>query len=140
MTNTNPRQRDMEAIGKDGCYFLSIIFLAESILCQPIDAIQTYYHAINQGWMTGDCFMTRPDALLDYLTGSRFSIRKEGPNYEPQTGELIILRYERKEGMRTWAHFVVGDRDRKVIYDPLGSSFTVSMGYLASMRVFRELS
>ena len=140
MSNYHPRQRDMEAIGKDGCYFLSIIHLAETIRCQPIDAIQIYHHAVEQEWITSDCYIKHPDKLLSYLTSTRWSIRKEPSSYEPRPGELCILRYERKEGMRTWAHFVVGDRDKKIVYDPYGASKTVAMGYLASMRIFRELT
>ena len=135
----NPRQLIMERIGKDGCYFLSIVYLAETIKGKIIDAVQVYANAVHAGWMYPDCFISNPDQLLAYLTGGKWSVRKELATYRAQAGELIIQRWERREGMRTWAHFVVGDDAGQVIYDPYGESLTVRLGGIVSLRVFRDL-
>ena len=135
---TAPRQLVMERIGKDGCYFLSIVRLAEVLTETTIDAVQLYAQALHAGWMMADCFVMRPDLILGHLTGKRWSIRKELPTYRARESELIVQRWERKEGMRTWAHFVVGDNAGQVVYDPYGDSLTVRLGSLASLRVFRE--
>jgi len=124
------RQRIMERIGKDGCYFLCLVRLAEEIIGARIDAINVYLFALDRQWMDQDCYMVQPHRVLEHMTGVRWSVIKQDKTYQPQPGEKEVLRYERTEGRTTLAHFVLSD------YDPYGDSLTVRNGRLVSKRIF----
>lgn len=134
-----PRQLIMERIGKWGCYFLSIIYLAERITGTRIDAVVAYEQCVGEGWLGPDCFVTRPDKIIGYLTGKEWRVRHEARAYRPTDDELVIFRYERATTMQNLAHFVVGSQSGEIVYDPYGESQTVQHGRLASMRIFSEV-
>jgi hypothetical protein len=127
------RQRIMERIGKDGCYFLCLVRLAEEIIGDRIDAIDVYLFAVDRQWMDQDCFMVQPNRVLEHMTGVRWSVRKQDKTYQTQPGEKEVLRYERTQGRVTYAHFVLPD------YDPYGDSLTVRNGRLVSKRIFARV-
>lgn len=134
--DNRPRQKDFERIGKEGCYFLSIIRAAELIIGEYIDAYQTYVGALEDKVIESNCFVNSPAALLSSLTGMRWSVRKETREYVQKPGEVVILRFERQDGMTTKGHFVLAGDDGSVEYDPYGVSETVASGSLVSKRVF----
>jgi hypothetical protein len=127
---TEARQKIMEILGRDGCYFLCLVRLAETITQNRIDAIPVYIEAVDRKWMDADCFIVQPHRVLELMTGRRWTVRKEDKKYLTAPGELEVLRYEGTVGRTTIGHFVLPD------YDPLGSSLTVQNGYLVSKRIF----
>jgi hypothetical protein len=131
---TEYRQKIMEILGRDGCYFLSLVRLAENITGKRIDAIPVYLEAIERQFMDADCFLVQPHRVLEIMTGKRWTVRKEDRRYQVQPGELEVLRYERTVGRTTIGHFVLPD------YDPLGKSLTVQNGYLVSKRIFKGVT
>jgi hypothetical protein len=133
------RQKDFERIGAEGCYFLSIIAAAERYNGSYIDAYDAYTKALDKKIMDENCYMIAPDVLLSDLTGRKWIVRKEPLGYQPNLGEVVIYRYERVEGMKTWAHFVLAGEDNSVEYDPYGKSLTVERGHIVSKRVFRRV-
>jgi hypothetical protein len=131
-------QREFEKIGKTGCYFLSIVHLAELYTGKYIDAYDAYKAAIKGKTLRDDCFVLEPAALLRMLTGVAWAVTKEPKEYQATKGEQEILYFERNDTMQTWGHFVVGDGFGLVAYDPYGDSQTVKKGALFSKRIFRR--
>jgi len=135
------RQKEFETIGKTGCYFLSIVHLAEKYTGKYIDAYLAYTSALKSKVMKEDCFVLDPAALLRMLTGVAWSVTKEAATYEPTKNDLVILYYERIDDStmesKVYGHFVVGGNDG-VEYDPYGDSLTVRKGTLKSKRIFRR--
>jgi hypothetical protein len=127
-----------ESIGRDGCYFLSILRAAEIIVENDIDAIRTYPDMIGLGYMREDCYLLRPEAILSELTGKPWLVRKTTPGDMPGLGEIEILRFERIVGRATLAHFVLGDGQGRIAWDPYGDSAAVREGKLASKRIFSQ--
>jgi hypothetical protein len=123
----------METIGRDGCYFLCLIRIAEEITGQRIDAIPVYLFAVDRQWMDAECYLVQPHRILEHLTGIKWMVRKEPKTYIPLPGEKEVLRYECTVGRTTIGHFVLPD------YDPLGNSLTVQNGFLASKRIFKSV-
>lgn len=132
-------QKDFENIGAEGCYFLSIIKAAENIKNAYLDPYATYLKAIALHYLDEDCYVIDPAALLGMLAGDKYSVTKEPREYTPKDGEIEILRFERVDTTKTWAHFVLGDGKGAVAYDPYGASLTVRSGALVSKRIFRRV-
>jgi hypothetical protein len=127
------RQKIMETIGREGCYFLCLVRIAEQLSGTRIDAIPVYLESVERLFMDADCFLTHPDRVLELMTGRRWTVRKVDKRYQVSGSEIEVLRYERTEGRRTLAHFVLPD------YDPMGISLTVQNGYLVSKRIFTPI-
>ena len=136
MVPLEPRQKVMETLGKTGCYFLSIVHLAENVTKERIDAIEAFLIALSGGNVLQDCFVVRPNVILGDLTGVRWGMRKEPASYMTGGMEHEILRFERQDVGVLMGHFVMGDGNGGVAYDPYGNSRTVREGKLVSKRVF----
>ena len=131
-----PRQRLMETLGKTGCYFLSIVHLAEYCTRERVDAIEAFLIALSDGNVQQNCFVVNPDMILTQLTGISWEMKKTVAEYTPGPDELEVLRFERQEVGSLISHFVVGDGKGMVSYDPYGDSRTVREGKLVSKRIF----
>ena len=129
-------QKYMENLGKWGCYFLCIVRLAELITGKSIDAVREYSHCTQARWMRWDCYITKPEEIMYYLTGVKWTVRHEPASYFPTNGELVIQRWGWRPPMANEekGHFVLAD------YDPYGDSETVKNGSLVSYRVFKSVS
>jgi len=132
-------QRHMEILGADGCYFLSLVYLAEKYTENFIDSARAYAECFKAGWMLQDCYILDPAAILKHLTGEKWGWSKEPADYETKPGELEILLYERNNGSKPVSHFVVGDGSGGLGWDPYGTSRTVAEGKVASKRIFRRI-
>lgn len=132
-------QKICEAIGKSGCYFLSLLYIAEEIVGKPINAIDAYTDCVAEGIMDAECYVSFPARLLERYTGKRFNVSHAPKTTLPAPGSFEILRFERKEPGMTWGHFVVGDGSGVVEYDPYGDSRTVREGHLASKRIIARV-
>jgi hypothetical protein len=133
-----PRQKIMLALGEGGCYFLCLIRLAESLHSDyRIDAVPTYLQAIKDKNLQEDCTVLNPAGIMQTLYGGRWYYHKEGISYKCGPGEFEILRYERPTPAKVFSHFVLGNCNGGIEYDPLGESHTVANGYLVSKRILQ---
>ena len=123
-------------IGESGCYFLSLLHLAN----RDNDAIGLYKQAIVVGVMDEDCYIKDPARLLSLIAGGTWRVVHQAAQYPTKSDELEILRFERKAAMKTYAHFVVGDGRGQVAYDPLDNAQTVAQGELVSKRIIKRLA
>jgi hypothetical protein len=130
-----PTQKLAEALGLAGCYFLSIVYLAEQLTGKPIDALRAFDEALRESAARPDAYLDDPAEILGQMAGGAWTVSKEAPDYQAKPGELEVLRFERDTGI---SHFVAGDGSGRVAFDPYGDSRTVREGVLASKRIFRR--
>ena len=131
-----------KAIGEYGCYALCIIDIAERILGYKLDALKAIEEGISKGYIEwhednyahkDNLYIIMPNLFLGMLTGLKFTVRKETDAlYKPQKGEYIVERWERNG----YGHFA-RTRDG---YNSLQDSKCVTLGKLASLRIFKEIS
>lgn len=134
---TDSRQHWFTVLGDTGCYVFSLVRLAEEYTQTYIDAYRAFRSGVAEGQIREDCFVLQPAEFLGVLTARKWSMTKEAADYQCKLGELEILRFERQETGKTIGHFVTGDENGGVDYDPEGSSVTVAKGALVSKRIFR---
>lgn len=135
MVTTESRQKVMKMLGEYGCYFLSLVHLAENITGKRIDAVAVYLNALKHKWTDTEATMLNPTAILSDMTGLRFSIAKEAAGYAAGQNEYEILLFNNSK----YQHFVLGNGQGAVAYDPLGNSNTVASGTLTGKRIFRKI-
>lgn len=136
-------------INEWGCYFCSLLAVAEEQRKKVFEAhevMSIYLAAMHVGIISKEvwdengrpkdgCTVLDPDALLR-LAGGKGSVRKvDGSGYKAATGEWQILRFHNQ---RTgFSHFVLGDGNGKVRFDPLGHSVTVKEGRVVDQRIIK---
>lgn len=153
-------QKHMKRIGSDGCYFLSLLMIAEKVTGVAVEPVAAYVAALAAGDVSEDCIVKRPDAVLARHCGGTWRVlwagtgkRSNGAAYDLPLdyvcleGEYDVLRYERPADRRLgekepMPHFGVGDgRGGKTADgDPWGDSRTFREGKLVSRRIIRGLS
>jgi hypothetical protein len=132
------RQKILLTLGESGCYLLCMVKIAEDLQGgRRIDAVEKYLECVHQGYCREDCFILNPTAIMHYLYGGWWQWKKEEANYKPHGGEFEILRYEWPTPSKIWSHFVLGDGQGGVAYDPLGHSNTVANGDVVSKRILK---
>lgn len=133
-------QRDAHYLGEAGCYFFSILRIAEVVTGNNIDAMVEYNTAFAMGDIEQDCFVNRPAELLSRLTGGKWAVMKGPADAPVPAGAMEILRFERVDNSTgkqlVTGHFVLGDGKGGVAFDPYGDSKTVREGHLVSKRIF----
>ena len=126
------RQKMMKTLGEYGCYFLSLVKLAENLKGKRIDAIEAYISAWEKKWADDDATMLNPAATLSEMSGIAFDVKKVESDYKAHPDEGEVLVFENGK----YTHFVLGDGNGKVAYDPLGNSNTVANGKIIGKRIF----
>lgn len=131
-----------ERVGRYGCYFLSILKLAEMAadITEGIDALRAYKKCLDLDLIEDDCYVRKPADIIFLYTGQEYEVFHAPADYETPMGQLEIVRYEWPRTMETLSHFAVGDGMGGVGWDPLGSSQTVQYGRLVSKRIFRRIA
>ena len=118
---------------------MSILFLVNKYTNFPLsaDLINKLYHEFNKyGWMDQECTILNPNAIFGHLKMDvRYTDRHEPPERKTMKSEVEILKFTSPHG----SHFVVGDGNGNVAYDPYGISKAVRDGSIESKRIFRRL-
>lgn len=120
-----------------GCYFMSLLYVSKVPYSEltSLDELLKYYDTfIAKGWMDPDCYVKDPRAILKYLTGKKYIVKKEA-GLDPSANIIIGRWYNPTTNLR---HFVVMDRDNNVIWDSLKDSTTVKNGIVESYRLLYE--
>lgn len=134
-------QRDArlnENINRWGCYFMSLLFLANKwngTLLGATEIERIYRYAVKLFWMRENCYIENPRAILGYCGLDTEFLGKRGPHYLCGERDIEVLQYRRGAQI----HFVAGDGQGNVAYDPWGVSRSVTEGQLDSKRIFRRL-
>jgi hypothetical protein len=85
---------------------------------------------MDEGLLKSDFTVMNAGEIFSYLTGKKWTHTKEGPDYDPKLGELVI--YEWYYDPAGTNHFRLAD------WDPLENSRTVKLGKIRSTRVLRR--
>jgi len=134
-----PRQAVMTELGKEGCYVHVCVNIAEAMMKHRIDTIPVFIRALARGVVRRDCTVLDAAALMGILTGAEWTKTYVGLSNPLPVGTVALaLCYAR------WAspnikvtHFVTGDLDLKVTFDPLGDCLDRHPSYkLESIRAF----
>lgn len=126
---TNNIQKKLKTIGSEGCYFLCILQA-----CNVPDEriISIYDYCVKNKWMLEDCYIENPDAIVKFLLKKAVFCYKSD---KVETDALFcIARYYNDR--TKYSHFVLVTDDG--IWDPLGTSVTVTEGHIADYRIFRR--
>lgn len=135
-------QRTLRRLGESGCYLISVHELARRL--DPVntpDIVTTYEYSVARGWVREDCFVIRPDLVIEWLTGLPWVVEHQSLSYTTGAQEYEILRLEKKTTLRTDAHFVLGDGAGNLYWDPEGLTQTdyIRGGWtFVSKRIFRR--
>jgi len=133
-----PRQKIMLDLGEGGCYWLCFIRITESLFSnRRIDAVEKFLEAIKLGLCKEDGFINDPEGIMEFLYGGNWEYHKEDADYRLKPGEFEILRYENPTPKMIYSHFVLGNGNGGIEYDPLGKSNTVTNGKLVSKRILK---
>lgn len=135
-------QRDIrlrQEINEWGCYLMSIFFLVNKYTNRELstELINELYHVFQKyNWMDEGCTIHDPNSIFAYLgLDVQYTDRHEPPGRKTQDNEIEILKFTSSHG----DHFVVGDGNGNVAYDPWGISRAVRQGHIESKRIFRRL-
>lgn len=129
-------QKTLLELGKYGCYFLSVVKAAERDRGRDCPILPAFFDMKKRGFIGNDCYMLHPDRVLSTLTGKPYTVRRESKDYKAEAGEIEILRFEWRGEGGVSAHFVLGDGNGRVAYDPLDGANTVKNGTVESKRIF----
>jgi hypothetical protein len=120
-------QNVLENAGKYACYFLCLCRLA--VTGYDSDTVETL---MDRGLLKNDFTVMNAGEIFSYLTGKKWTHTREGADYKPKPGELVI--YEWYYDPAGTNHFRLAD------WDPLESSRTVKLGRIRSTRVLRRVA
>jgi len=133
----DPRLR--KEIQEWGCYLMSIFWFVNKFTNLPVspDIINGIYDKLLlAGYINEECEILNPQAIFEFLKMPViYHDRHDPPDYKCQRNEFEILEW-RYDGIR---HFVAGNGQGVVTYDPMGCSRTVRYGKLHSKRIFKLL-
>ena len=74
-------QRIFLAIGKEGCYFLSLIWLAETIKGRRWDVVGEFFDMIEKRIVAPDGFILDASRVFTMLMDERWECVKAGPGH-----------------------------------------------------------
>ena len=125
-----------ESVRQNGCYFMSILFLAGQKTGRSFgskDILRLKQQAISLGHLGENCYVRDPEGIFK-LAGLtvQYTNRHEKAGRKGRRDEIEILYYR----WDTFGHFVAG-ASGVVAYDPLGVSNAVKLGTLRSKRIFK---
>lgn len=134
-----PKQLISKYIGAEGCYFCCLIRIAEKEANKTFDPCAVYSNAVLNGNLEDKtCYVINPPAILQSMTGNKYTIIKtDNISYVPKENEYIVRYYRYGSS----GHFVLADKNNtKVEYDPYGVSQSVQKGTLHSLRIIKRVN
>ena len=133
-------QRDARlnaAIHKFGCYMMDILFLCnkyKNVELSAGDINDLYILFIDSKYMDENCFIHDPASIFGFMGLQVYYYdRHDPPDFMCKKDEIEILHFQ----LGKWIHFVVGDGQSHVCYDPYGTSKAVRLGQLIDKRIFK---
>lgn len=136
-------------IKKYGCYFMSLAFFSgRDWRAEELNKI--WETCIKKGYITGDlnkdgdmddaneAIIVNPDGVCKELGLNYKYIGKHSEAHDPVPDNYIAIgRFYNKRTKFT--HFVVINKYKSVIFDPIPNSITVREGVLNGMRLFKPV-
>ncbi len=120
-------QRELEFIGKYGCYFLCLRKLAN----QPdYNILADYRQCLALGYIDKECTILQPAKILELFDKKKHKVTKTKV-YDECARYNIAYFFNERTGLH---HFVIMRDEDTVFWDPLGDSITVKEGRVESWR------
>lgn len=125
-------QSFLHCIDTDGCYFLSLLSIAEEYTKSKIDLIDAIWLARGNDLITDDYYVNDAPGLLTALTGHVWVMQKvtELPEVINDDEYTVAVWYNPRTQFK---HF------RRRYFDTLISSVTVKEGSIAYYHIFRAI-
>lgn len=123
-------------IGRNGCYFLCLLKIAELKLGKPLSVIDAYEKFLEKGYIKRNSFVLQPKNILSDLCNTYVAYQWQEANYRPLPGEFIIKRYVIKLDNQELTHFVLFDYEGFEIFNPAMNSPAYRGGKVEDLRVF----
>lgn len=123
-----------ENINKTGCYFLDLLFLTKEKEPEMVEMIYYYDLFIKNDWMDKDCFIKDPCAILEFLTGLKFKVKKSKV-LDSSATYILGNWFNQMTGV---GHFVVMDKNDNIVWDSIEDCVTVKKGFKKGYRLFYE--
>ena len=116
-----------QEIAKSGCYFLSLCKIAEKYINYELkyqDVLEIYYNIIKKDFMLHNCFIVEPVLILNFIF-KMFGVNKkcvfnkifDKANFNNPTDFTDFIAKVSIKNI-TPSHFLVVDKNLKIIYDP----------------------
>ena len=121
-------QRMLGKIGDYGCFFLSLLSIAEEYLDRRVDLVDTVRIALDRKWTQADYTVLDDCALLSYLTGKKVTKRCESSVGVVKLNEYTIAKWYNPA--TNYKHF------RRRGWDVYDNSVTVRDGYIMCYYVY----
>ena len=132
----NNIQEKLLEIGRNGCYFLCLLKIAEMKCNKSFSIIDTYEDFLEKGYIKRNCFVLQPKNILSDLCNTYVAYQWKEANYRPLPGEFIVKRYAMKIEKGELTHFVLFDENDTEIFNPAMDSPAYRGGKVADLRVF----
>ena len=125
-----------------GCYFMSILFLANKYAKVPLSTVvigKIFNDCVEMGYILNSkgysAFIQNAEGIFKHLgLDCKYTNNHEPPKRNCSKNEFEILCLQNSKGKK---HFVVGDGKGHIAYDPMGTS---SIDYkLKSKRIFKRV-
>lgn len=123
-------QSFLKHIDTDGCYFLSLLSIAEEAIGSKIDLIDAIWACRGQDFINDGYYVKDALGLLTYLTGRPWymNIYSTLPEIINDDEYTIAVYFNPRTGFK---HF------RRRYFDTLQESITVKEGFIQEYRLFR---
>ena len=127
-------------IKKNGCYLMCLLFYINKFTNTELSpesmAGPMFRLFVRNGWMSDAAWIKDPEAILGWGgVQCEYADKHEPPTRVCGEGEFEILYFRHPE---VGGHFVCGDGNGNVTYDPWGVSRAATEGTLVSKRVFAK--
>lgn len=113
-----------------GCLFLSLLSIAEERTGKKVDLIDAYHDSLKRGWIDGDMWCKDQCAILQHLTGEKWTREVVEPEKLPNPvpkDSFTVEKYVKKNGC---THF------RRRYLDTIRNCNTVREGRLTAYYVY----
>lgn len=129
-------QRDIknDSLHKYGCYFFDLLYIANGGEFNQEEVLTYYNVAVANKYLTQDCFVLDPAAILKLVNGKDYFIKKT-TDFDENADHIIGYFYYKEAGTH---HFVVLNKDKTLKYDSLVNSRTYNKGEIESYRLVYE--
>lgn len=129
-------QRDIknDSLHKYGCYFFDLLYIANGGELDQEEVLAYYNIAVVNGYLTKDCFVLDPAAILKLVNGKDYYIKKT-TDFDENADHIIGYFYYKEADTH---HFVVLNKDKTLKYDSLVNSRTFKHGKIESYRLVYE--
>lgn len=127
-------QKIFQTIGSEGCYFLCLCHIIDVEggfeMGLSTDILKVYNEWAEHAWIDSVCTIRDADKIIKHYFGEKAWVERHSDIFKLYEFCWHIARFENGNN----SHFVIVDKDKNIIWNPLSSSQTVKKGKIESFR------